>query len=182
MRMAVARAEHVVSFWTEAGPEKWFKKDPAFDDRFRGLFLDTHLSAARRELDSWVRAPRDVLALFVMLDQFPRNCFRGTGHMYATDPLALSFARKALGDGLDQDVAPDLRVFFYLPFMHSEVLADQETALRKCLSLDEETIEAAREHHAIIARFGRFPHRNPMLGRETTAEERAFLQGGGFSG
>ncbi|MBX3567282.1 MAG: DUF924 family protein [Rhizobiaceae bacterium] len=180
--MPVADIADVVSFWTQAGQERWFGKDAAFDDRFRDLFLDTHLAAARRELDHWADTAEGALALMILLDQFPRNCFRGTGHMYATDPLALSFARRAVDAGLDHAVAEDLRVFFYLPFMHSEDVADQGTSVLKCRSLNEATVKAAHEHRDIVERFGRFPHRNPMLGRDTTTEEKDFLSEGGFAG
>lgn len=180
--MPVAEIADVVSFWTRSGQERWFGKDAAFDDRFRDLFLDTHLAAARRELDHWADTAEGALALLVLLDQFPRNCFRGTGHMYATDPLARSVARAAIDAGLDQAVADDLRVFFYLPFMHSEDIADQDISVLKCRSLNEVTVKAAHEHRDIVERFGRFPHRNPMLGRVTTGEELAFLDDGGFAG
>jgi uncharacterized protein (DUF924 family) len=178
----VATVEDVVGFWAEAGPDKWFDGGPAFDAAFRDRLLDAHMAAARRELDSWSEASDGGLALMILLDQFPRNCFRGTGHMYATDPLALSFARQAVGARHDMAVAPDLRLFFYLPFAHSERLEDQEESVRRNVPLGEEALGHATRHRDIIARFGRFPHRNPMLGRRTTPEERAFLEAGGFAG
>lgn len=176
------KAAEVVSFWREAGMEKWFSKDDAFDASFRDRFLDLHFSAARLELDDWMGSAEGALALMILLDQLPRNCFRGTGHMFATDGLALSLARRAVQAGFDKEVEDDLRVFFYLPFMHSEVLADQDEAVHHCRELADIVRESATEHRDIIATFGRFPHRNRQLGRETTKEEREFLQGGGFSG
>ncbi len=178
----VATIEEVTGFWREAGLEKWFTKSDAFDAEFRSRFLDTHFAAARRELDSWSQSPEGSLALMILLDQFPRNCFRGTGHMYATDALARCFARKALEAGHDNAIDGPIRVFFYLPFGHSEDAGHQEEALRLNIQLGEEFAKHARGHVDIIEKFGRFPHRNAMLGRDSTPEEKAFLESGGFSG
>lgn len=175
-------AAGVVAFWREAGPARWFAKDEAFDTRFRERFHDLHFAAARRHCDDWIAQPESALALLLLLDQYPRNAFRGTGHMYATDALARMFATQALDARLDQQVAPDLRLFFYLPLSHSESLPDQERALALNRGLGEPSIGHAQAHLDVIARFGRFPHRNAMLGRATSAEERAFLQAGGFAG
>ena len=171
----------VVRFWREAGPDKWFDKDEAFDHEFTMRFLDAHMAAARRELDHWQDEAEGALALLILLDQLPRNAFRGTAHMFATDPLALAFARQAVVRGHDRAVEPALRVFFYLPFEHSEALADQDRAVALCEGLDTYA-KYARIHHDVIVRFGRFPHRNAVLGRATTAEEQAFLDAGGFAG
>ena len=177
-----AAINDVVGFWKQAGMERWFRGGPDFDAEFRNRFRDAHMAAARRELDAWMETADGALALIVLLDQFPRNCFRGTGHMYATDPLALAFARQAIGAGHDAAVEIELRMFFYLPFAHSERLEDQEESVRLSEPLGAETLGHATGHRDIIARFGRFPHRNPMLGRVTTAEEQAFLDAGGFKG
>ena len=176
------RIAEVVDFWREAGRERWFTKDAAFDRRFRERFLDLHLTAARGELGHWLATADGALALMVLLDQYPRNSFRGTAHMYATDPLARAAALQAIEAGHDQAFPAELRVFFYLPFSHSEVLEDQQraVALGRLLGADYE--KHAVRHHDIVARFGRFPHRNPIMGRDTTGEERAFLDEGGFSG
>jgi len=174
--------DDVVGFWTQAGQERWFGGGPDFDAEFRNRFLDAHMAAARRTLDSWMETADGALALMILLDQFPRNCFRGTGHMYATDPLALALARQAIEAGHDAAVATELRMFFYLPFGHSERLQDQEESVRLSEPLGAEMLQHATGHRDIIARFGRFPHRNPMLGRVTTAEEQAFLDAGGFKG
>jgi len=178
----IATFDEVVGFWHEAGPQKWFEKSKAFDDHFRERLYETHLAAARRELDDWLDSPKGALALMIVLDQLPRNCFRGTGHMYATDPLALRFARRAIALGHDTAVEGPMRAFFYLPFSHSENLENQEEAVRLQLALGEEFAKHARGHRDIIARFGRFPHRNRILGRDTTPEEQAFLDEGGFAG
>ena len=172
----------ICGFWREAGPDRWFAKDVAFDAAFRSRFQDAHFAAARLELDAWADDAEGALALMILLDQFPRNAFRGTAHMYATDPLARHFANRAIDRGLDHQLEPEVRVFLYLPFSHSEALADQERAVALYTALGSDDTDWAIMHHDIIARFGRFPHRNATLGRETTAEEQAFLDGGGFSG
>ncbi|TIO82470.1 MAG: DUF924 family protein, partial [Mesorhizobium sp.] len=141
-----------------------------------------HHAAARRECDAWSEHAEGSLALMILLDQFPRNCFRGTGHMYATDPLARHFADLAIAAGQDLELEEALRVFLYLPFEHSESLADQERSLELTAARAPDYLKYAKEHLEIIQRFGRFPHRNKMLGRETTPEEKTFLEGGGFSG
>ena len=175
-------AAEIVQFWRDAGPEAWFRKDRAFDDRFHRACHDLHFAAARRECDHWIDGPESGLALMILLDQFPRNCFRGTGHMYATDPLARLFARKAVAAGHHQAIEPELGWFFVLPFQHSESLEDQEFSVELGQRFGEELLKHARGHRDIIRTFGRFPHRNPMLGRVTTPEEQAFLEGGGFAG
>ncbi|MBI2260507.1 MAG: DUF924 family protein [Caulobacterales bacterium] len=173
----------VVTFWKEAGPGKWFAKEDAFDALFHDRFRDAHFAAARRELDHWSETPEGVLALLVLLDQFPRNCFRGTAHAFATDPLARMFAVKALDAGFDRLVENDLRRFFYLPLQHAEdqALQDRQVALFQAMERPADD-RWAEHHHAVIERFGRFPHRNRALGRETTAEEQAFLEADGFRG
>ncbi|SFO77639.1 Uncharacterized conserved protein, DUF924 family [Mesorhizobium sp. NFR06] len=176
------RALSVTKFWRDAGEDAWFEKNDAFDADFRSRFLELHYAAARRECDEWNAHPEGSLALMILLDQFPRNCFRGTGHMYATDPLARYFADKAIAAGHDLVLDESLRVFLYLPFEHSELIADQQRSVELTAARAPDYLKYAKEHLAIIERFGRFPHRNRMLGRATTAEEQAFLDGGGFSG
>jgi uncharacterized protein (DUF924 family) len=173
----------IIAFWRAAGPDKWFAKDDAFDAAFRDGFQDDHLAAARRLRDDWSSDATGSLALCLLLDQWPRNCFRGTGHAFATDPVARLFARRAVAAGHDQAFEEALRPFFYLPFEHSENLADQKQslALHRALSAPDAD-KWARHHHDIIARFGRFPHRNAALGRVTTPEEAAFLEADGFRG
>jgi uncharacterized protein (DUF924 family) len=172
----------VVDFWRNAGPQRWFTKDPAFDQAFSARFLDLHMAAARRQLDAWQDTAYGTLALLILLDQFPRNAFRGTGHMYATDPLARYYARNMLKSGQDAEIEASMRVFCYLPFSHSENMQDQRLAVEKNTPLGSLALFHAEEHLEIIKQFGRFPHRNRELGRDTTPEEQAFLDGGGFAG
>ncbi|MFC4276628.1 DUF924 family protein [Achromobacter aloeverae] len=176
-----AAATDIVDFWRR-GRHYWFRKDADFDRRFHDGYIALHLAAARRDLDDWNRTPTGALALLILLDQFPRNAFRGTAHMYATDPLARHYAREALAQGHPDHVDPRLRLFFYLPFEHSEDLADQELSVALHAALPQGERTYAERHRDIIRRFGRFPHRNPMLLRVTTEEEQAFLDGGGFAG
>jgi uncharacterized protein (DUF924 family) len=172
----------VTAFWRGAGPDRWFAKDDAFDAEFRSRFYDLHFEAAARRRDHWIETADGALALLILSDQFPRNVFRGTGHMFATDALARRYAREAQNRGHMEKVEAALRVFFTLPFSHSEDLADQDTAVALSKDLDAEIRRYAELHRDIIRRFGRFPHRNPALGRDTTAEEAAFLNAGGFAG
>lgn len=176
------RALALVDFWREAGPAAWFAKVEAFDADFRRRFESLHWAAARRELDDWIDTPQGALGLMLLLDQFPRNCFRGTGHMYATDPLARLHARRAIAIGHDQQVEAALRLFFYLPFSHSEDLHDQDLAVERNRLLGGEGERHALGHREIVQRFGRFPHRNRILARESTPQEEAFLREGGFAG
>ncbi len=180
--MTPQSAEAVIAFWKQAGPKRWFAKDEAFDTAFRDSFQATHMQAARRELEDWLTTADGALALLILLDQYPRNAFRGTAHMFATDPLARLYARKMVDAGLDQQVEPQLRAFCYLPFEHSEDPQDQQRSLALNQQLDASTYHWAKEHAAIIERFGRFPHRNGVLGRKTTAAEQVFLDEGGFAG
>jgi uncharacterized protein (DUF924 family) len=178
----LATAAEVVAFWREAGPTKWFRKDAAFDDEFRSRFLPTHKAAARGELAGWLTDAQGSLALLILLDQLPRNAFRGTARMFATDHKARDIAKTAIAAGFDQATDAAVRNFFYLPFMHSENLTDQERAVELTKPLSEESYKFAVLHRDIIQKFGRFPHRNAQMGRTTTPEEQAFLDGGGFAG
>jgi uncharacterized protein (DUF924 family) len=173
----------VLAFWSKAGPQKWFGKDDAFDAELRARFLATYQAAGAGQLAHWETTAEGALALLIVLDQFSRNMFRREPRAYAADPLARVIAASAIERGFDRQYPLPQRRFFYMPFMHSEDLADQE----RCVALiraagDEEGIPYAEDHADIIRRFGRFPHRNSILGRVTTAEEQAFLDGGGFAG
>ncbi len=179
----VKTAADVVDFWRHAGPDKWFNKDDDFDRTIAANFLATHEAAAAGQLADWEKTAEGTLALLIALDQFPRNMFRNTPRAFATDALAREIAQRALDRGFDKEVEQSLRSFFYLPFMHSEEMPDQDL----CLSLyealgDENSMEYAVIHADIIRKFGRFPHRNPILGRASTPEEKAFLEDGGFGG
>ncbi|HEY0505421.1 MAG TPA: DUF924 family protein [Lysobacter sp.] len=175
----------LLAFWRDAGYERWFARDEAFDMRCRADFLDAHHAAARRELEHWMESPDGALALVILLDQIPRNVFRDSAHAFATDPLARHYAARAVDRGDDRAVDPLLRVFFYMPFEHSEAMADQERSVRLAATLagdaGAEYLDYARRHRDVIARFGRFPHRNRALGRDNTPEEQVWLDaGGGF--
>ena len=173
-------AAQVVAFWREAGPDKWFAGGAAFDAACRERLGGAHWAAARPELDGWSSTPEGTLALLLLLDQIPRNIFRGSGHAFATDGLARHFARLALDAGHDAACEPSLRAFFYLPFEHSEALADQERSVALFAAMGDASYrDYATAHRDVIARFGRFPHRNAALGRHTTPEEQAWLEGGG---
>jgi len=176
-------AADILAFWKDAGPKKWWSKDDALDAEIRGHFFDRHAHAANGALDHWQDNAEGALALVLLLDQFSRNLFRDTAHGWAFDGKGLAIAKRAVAAGLDVEMDAELRNFIYLPFMHSELLEDQRAALRHMERSGEEgNIKAAREHLDIIERFGRFPHRNERLGRETTPEEQAFLDDGGFKG
>lgn len=172
----------LLDVWRTAGPSKWFAKDTAFDASLRDRFLDAHFAAARREYEAVLDDADGALALILLLDQVPRNVFRDSGHAFATDPLARAYAHRAIASGHDLAVDQALRVFFYLPFEHSEDIADQD----RCVALVEAMgnanyLKYAEAHRDVIRRFGRFPHRNRALGRENTPEEQAWLDaGGGF--
>ena len=174
--------QQIVAFWRAAGPGKWFGGGPGFDAECRARFLDAHLAASRREYDGWMERADGALALLLLLDQIPRNIYRGSAHGYATDPLARRHASAAIAAGHDRAFEPALRAFFYLPFEHSEDIADQDHALALFAALgDGNYLAYAQAHRDVIARFGRFPHRNAALGRDSTPEEQAWLEaGGGF--
>ncbi len=183
MNAPPAAAADIVSFWREAGPKRWFNKDAAFDDEISRRFLATHEAAAAGKLADWEKTAAGALALLILLDQFPRNMFRGDARAFASDPLARAIAAGAIVRGFDAQVPGEMRGFFYLPFQHSENLADQEHAVAFYKAIgDADGLKWAELHADIIRRFGRFPHRNPVLGRATTPEEQAFLDAGGFSG
>jgi uncharacterized protein (DUF924 family) len=177
-----SRASDVLAFWREAGPARWFRKDDAFDADFRQGFLPLHEAAASGRLGPWSGHAEGALALVILLDQFPRNAFRRTARMYATDAMARRVAHPAIDAGFDRQVDAPLRQFFYLPLMHSEQLADHDRCVRLSRVLGGESERYALHHREIIERFGRFPHRNAVLGRTSTAAEEAFLAEGGFAG
>jgi uncharacterized protein (DUF924 family) len=181
-RAAPADAEATVAFWRDAGPSRWFAKDADFDRAFREKFLRLHERAACEALPEWLETPIGSLALAILLDQFPRNAFRGTARMYATDALARQIADAALASGHDQRIEAHLRLFLGIPFAHSEDLRDQERSVALARTLGEPTLSHAKRHREIIRRFGRFPHRNPILGRAMTEDEQRYLAEGGFNG
>lgn len=173
----------ILRFWRDAGPDRWFNRNDAFDAELKSRFLPLWEKAAAGHLSSWEETPDGTLALVIVLDQFPRNMFRNDPRTYASDPLARDVARRAIDRGADAEIDPALRSFLYLPFEHSEDAGDQATcvALFKALG-DAESLKWAEHHAEIIERFGRFPHRNHILNRNSTADEQSFLDSGGFSG
>ena len=179
-------AVEVLDFWFKRDPKAWFEKNPAFDEEIRRRFLSLVESGAAGKLNDWQKTPATCLALVVLLDQFPRNLFRSNARAFAADHFAREAARSIVENGWDKDMSPHERMFAYLPFEHSESLADQERcfALMKEIAVFAETAELpkwAEAHLAIIRRFGRFPHRNAALGRASTPEESEFLRQPGSS-
>lgn len=173
----------VLAFWREAGPELWFKHDEGFDASIRARFAAAYEDAAAGLLSTWENSAEGALALVIVLDQFPRNMFRGSARSYATDTRARAAAERAIARGFDEKTAMPERVFFYLPFEHSEDLADQERAVALIAATgDADLLKWTQLHADIIRRFGRFPHRNALLGRASTPEEQTFLDDGGFAG
>ncbi len=173
----------ILAFWREAGRERWYTRDDAFDVEVRRRFLAVWQKAIVGKLASWEASDDGALALIIVLDQFPRNMFRDTPQAFASDGLARNVARRAIDRGVDTRVDPVLLEFLYLPFMHSEHLPDQLHCVALFQNTDNaENLKYAREHADIIRRFGRFPHRNRLLGRDSTEEEQAFLDKGGFAG
>jgi uncharacterized protein (DUF924 family) len=191
---AASRAERILNFWMAPGHaaedavhpwSRWFVPDPEFDRLCRSLFLNTYRDAASGRLDKWKKAPRSCLALVLLLDQFPRNMFRGTARAFATDAKAREVTRHAIASGFDRELPPIMRMFFYLPFEHSEDLRDQLESVRLALVLADDLGEpteraavrmSAESHLRMIRRFGRFPGRNEALGRQSTKEEIEFLR------
>jgi uncharacterized protein (DUF924 family) len=186
--------ERLLSFWFAEGPdtfrEAWFRKDDAFDAACREGFGALVVPAREGALDGWAETPKGALALLLLLDQFPRNLFRGSAEAFASDAHARAIARQAvLARSLDRALTPTERVFLYLPFEHSEAMADQDLSVALFEGLRDSpaqakpngTIDYAWRHRAVIIRFGRYPHRNAVLGRANTPEEAAWLAaGGGF--
>ena len=178
-----SRIGDVLSFWREAGHERWYTPDAGFDATVRDRFFILWQDAAAGRLSSWEDSDDGTLALVIVLDQLPRNMFRGDVRAFSSDSLARQVANRALAHGVDRRIEPPLLQFLYLPFMHSEELADQSRCVELFRAGDNaENLEYAEVHADIICRFGRFPHRNRILGRITSPQEQAFLDAGGFSG
>jgi uncharacterized protein (DUF924 family) len=177
-------AQEITGFWIGAGPEAWYRRDDDFDAEIRARFGATWHRAAAGAMDHWINAAPTALALMILLDQFPRNMFRADPRAFATDAKVLGLAKDALEMGHDLRIPEPERQFFYLPFMHSEDLADQTRASELIETRMPQTGQGkvihARAHAEIIRRFGRFPYRNADLGRDMTAEEQAFLDAGGY--
>lgn len=176
----------VLDFWFSAGSDKWFKKDEAFDAQIVSLFSEAVVAAVEGAFDDWCKTPEGALALVILLDQFPRNIHRGHADAFAYDARAREVARGAIDLKYDTHIPATARQWFYMPFMHSEALDDQEVCiqlLESRLAEDEGTLRFAILHRDLIARFGRFPHRNKVLGRPSTPDERTYLSSqNAFSG
>jgi len=173
----------ILSFWfEEAGPKIWFKQSDAFDAEIRQRFEDTVLRLAT-DASHWTEEPDSCLALIIALDQFPRNMYRGTRAAFAMDALALHYAEDMTAKGWDLKIEQSRRAFIYMPFMHAETMAAQNECVRLMdMRLDNENnLHHAKEHRKVIKHFGRFPHRNEILGRESTAAEVEFLKSGGYA-
>lgn len=180
MGHAADRIRAILDFWFAPGMEKrWFAADAALDRELAEQFGQDMTQAVRGELDHWVDTPDGALALVLLLDQLPRNIFRGKAQAFSFDSRALAIAEGALLRGHDRALSTIRRRFLYLPFEHSESLPDQKYCVRlfEANGDDPEGLEYARKHLAVIERFGRFPHRNEALERETTPEEEEFLKG-----
>jgi uncharacterized protein (DUF924 family) len=173
----------LIDFWfDDATKPRWYDSNQAFDDRCRQRFEELVARAAEGKLHVWEQSADGALALVLLLDQMPRNIYRGSEKAFACDPLAVAVAKRAIERGFDQELDLEKRKFLYLPFMHSEVLAEQEQSLALSKAVgDEKTLHYAKDHADIIRRFGRFPHRNAILGRQNTADEEAFLAAGAKS-
>lgn len=178
-------AEDILTFWFETADlsadlerrQVWFRSTPEFDREIAERFTEVHERAAGGAFDRFVESRAECLALVLSLDQFPRNIFRATPRAFGSDAKAREIARIALDRGYDQGICTAFRMFFYLPFEHSETLADQERSVPLYRGLNEErSLQSAIGHRDAIRRFGRFPHRNEVLGRESTAEEAEYLK------
>lgn len=184
--MTAMGADEILKIWFDHDRKDWFRKSPELDAEIRRRFLSIYEMGAGGGLDAWVQAPRSCLSLVLLLDQFPRNMFRGSAKAFVADPLARAAACVIVDNGWDKVMTADERLFAYLPFEHSELLADQERclALMTEIAVFPETADMpkwAAAHLAIIRRFGRFPHRNAALGRTSTPEEEEFLRQPGSS-
>jgi uncharacterized protein (DUF924 family) len=181
--VTIATPDDVLAFWRAAGEQKWFAKNDAFDAEIKPRFLPTYEAAAKGALSDWEATPEGALALTIVLDQFPRNMFRRDARAFAADTAARAVAERALARGFDRQVPDGERLFFYLPFEHSEAMADQDRACALVKALgNSDLLHWAELHADIIRRFGRFPHRNAVLGRITTPAEKAYLDSDGFAG
>ena len=180
---ALEKPAQVIAFWMQAGPGRWFAKDTAFDAEIHACGRILHQRAADGKLSAWEAGAEEALALILLLDQFSRNLHRQDARAYAQDNLALATARRAIFRGLDARLPKEQRRWMYMPFMHSEDISAQRCGLTYFQALEDADVwQYAVQHAEIIERFGRFPHRNEILGRESSAEELGYLAEGGFAG
>jgi uncharacterized protein (DUF924 family) len=178
----MTQVEEVIAFWREVGPDGWYRGDAALDQKVRARFEGLWRAARDGACADWMGSAEGALALILVLDQFPRNMFRDAPESFATDAAALARAQKAIARGHDCQIAPPLRQFFYLPFMHAESLPAQDQGIDLFAArMPGDNLRHARAHRAVIARFGRFPWRNAALGRVSSPEEQRFLADGGYA-
>lgn len=183
MTADIRSPREILDYWFALADDVAFGADPAFDRLLEDRFGATVEAARRGALDSWEATPEGALALVLLLDQMSRNIHRGTPSMYEHDAKALAIAKRAIARGDDRALPKAERRWLYMPFMHSEDLADQERCVELCRASDlADTLPHAIEHADIVRRFGRFPHRNAILGRQSTQAEIDYLDGGGFKG
>jgi uncharacterized protein (DUF924 family) len=176
-------ADDVIDYWLAAGEERWFFKNPAFDGALSTRFKSVLAEARNGVFDHWAETPRGALGLVLLLDQFSRNIHRGTPLAFAADRKALALSKSVIAKGFDHCFPPPLGLWFYMPFEHAEDMDAQMRAVALFTTRGpSEMIHWAALHRDIIARFGRFPHRNAILGRKSRPEELAFLAAGGFAG
>jgi uncharacterized protein (DUF924 family) len=181
--MTAARIDEILNYWfEELSPKDWFKADPARDAEITRRFRPAYEQLATGVPPDWLADPEGFLAAILVLDQFPRNLFRGEARAFATDGLALDLAKRAIAEGVDTRLTPEQRSFVYMPFQHSEQKADQARSIELFTALGNQlNLDFAIRHKEIVDRFGRFPHRNEILSRDSTAEEIEFLKQPGSS-
>jgi len=175
----MCEAEDILNFWVyEVGRERWFANDPALDTQIRERFQETYEQAITGKLKAWEHTPEGMLGLMLLFDQFPRRMFRGTTRAFETDDLAVELARQAIINHFDDRIDAQYKLLFYLPFLNSENMGDQRLALYyiRERARENEWLSLAETNFEIVQRFGRFPQRNPILGRDPTPEEAAFLE------
>jgi uncharacterized protein (DUF924 family) len=171
--MEIASFQDVLVFWfSSAQRSRWYARDDGFDVEIRRRYLTAYEAAGSGKLDAWRSAPKSLLSLIILLDQFPRNMFRDSARAFASDAQAVRLTKEGIEKGFDRALSGPQLDFFYMPLMHSEAMSDQDLLIEQ----GHGDNRYARQHHEIIARFGRFPHRNEALGRQTTAEEASYLQ------
>ena len=170
--MATGWVQEVTDFWFVLAPEQWWKADPELDEDVRARFLPLWREQRMGTADAFLSSPEEALAAIILFDQLPRNMFRGHADSFATDHLALQIAKRGIDLGYDERLEPPKRGFFYMPFQHSEDLGDQQRSIGLFTALgDADQLRFAKKHHDVVERFGRFPHRNAMLGRKPRADE-----------
>ena len=176
--------DEILKFWLDdVGPSGWYAQSDALDKEITDRYLPTWQMASEGSFSLWLTYPSGSLAYIILLDQFSRNLFRNSPDAFAQDSKALAIAKTGIEAGFDKSHPDDLTPFFYMPFMHCENLEEQKTCLRLMQEMDaQDNVRAAKEHLEIIEKYGRFPHRNTVLGRASKPEEIAFLEAGGFSG